>query len=206
MTGPRVVPAYGFGINVSPVVGSSVEPIAAQTAEGLGFDFLSVNDHLHGPQSCLEAWTVLSWIAASTTRIRVATRVLGLPYRHPVVLAKMAETFDRLSGGRLILGLGAGSGEAEFEAIGLNAPPLRDRLTAPEEAITIARGRLVRVDPDVRGSSSTAPTLSRSSAKPAHAIPIWLGTVGARGLTLAGRLADGWIPSLEFAPRIAWPR
>jgi len=109
-----------FGLNLSPSVTSGPDPVAqARTAEDLGFDFVSANDHVHGPDPRYEAWTMLSWIAAETSRIRVATRVLGLPYRSPAVVAKMAETFDRLSNGRLILGLGAGASDEEFRALGL---------------------------------------------------------------------------------------
>jgi alkanesulfonate monooxygenase SsuD/methylene tetrahydromethanopterin reductase-like flavin-dependent oxidoreductase (luciferase family) len=142
---------------------------------------------------------MLSWIAASTSRLRLATRVLGLPYRPPAVVAKMAETFARLSGGRLILGLGAGSSEEEFRALGLEGRPLRDRFDGLEEAIRIIRGlwseqrysfegRLYRTDE------------AQLEPKPDRPIPIWLGTHGKRGLDLTGRLADGWIPSLASAP------
>src|SRR5207244_824484 len=87
-----------------------------------------------------EAWTALAWIAASTSRIRVAPRVLGVPYRHPAIVAKMAETFDRLSGGRLILGLGAGASDEEFRALGLEVRPAGEKIQGLEEAIRIIRG------------------------------------------------------------------
>src|SRR2546426_3421276 len=98
-----------FGLNIETSTAAGADPVAdARKAEALGFDFVSANDHLHGVDPRYETWTMLSWVAAGTSRIRVATRVLGVPYRNPAVLAKMAETFDRMSGGRLILGLGAG--------------------------------------------------------------------------------------------------
>jgi probable F420-dependent oxidoreductase len=189
-----------FGLNVPTSTDAGSEPIAfAQRAEELGFDFLSLNDHLHGPSPRYEAWTLLSWIAARTSRIRLATRVIGVPYRNPAVLAKMAESFDRLSHGRLILGLGAGSAEQEFRAFGLPATSLRDRITGLEEAIRISRGLWTRP------AYTFAGTLHRTDEaqiepKAAHEIPIWLGTHGKRGLELTGRLADGWIPSLAYAP------
>ena len=189
-----------FGLNVPTSTDAASDPIAfAQRAEELGFDFLSLNDHLHGPSPRYEAWTLLSWIAARTSRIRLVTRVLGVPYRNPAVLAKMAESFDRLSHGRLILGLGAGSGEQEFRAFGLPATPLRDRITGLEEAIRICRGLWTRP------TYTFAGTLHRTDEaqiepKAAHEIPIWLGAHGKRGLELTGRLADGWIPSLAYAP------
>ncbi len=187
-------------MDVSPSVDSPTAAVdAAVTAQELGFDFVSANDHFHQAGPRLEAWTMLSWMAASTTRIRVATRVLGLPYRHPAVLAKMAETFDRLSRGRLILGLGAGSGEHEYSALGLTVPPLRARIAALEEAIQIIRGVWAAPNVTQRGRFYSIRDLE-IEPKPAHAIPIWLGTVGERGLALVGRNADGWFPSLAFAP------
>jgi probable F420-dependent oxidoreductase len=189
-----------FGVNVSTSVTTGSDPIAAaKAAEALGFDFVSASDHLHGDAPTFEPWTMLSWIAAATSRIRVATRVLGVPYRHPPVVAKMAETLDRLSGGRLILGLGGGYSDEEFRAFGLGAHSPRDKIDGLEEAILIARGmwsdpgftfegRLHRVE------------AARLEPKPEHRIPIWLGTYGNRALRVTGRLADGWIPSLGFAP------
>src|SRR5882672_1842933 len=118
-----------FGLGVSPFVTPGFDPIGyGQRAEELGFDFLSTSDHPCTTTPAYEAWTVLSWIAASTNRIRIATRVLGVPYRPPAVVAKMAETFDRLSGGRLILGLGGGHSDEEFRAFGLRVPSARDKV------------------------------------------------------------------------------
>jgi probable F420-dependent oxidoreductase len=192
--------AVSFGLNIPTDAGPGADPVSwAQTAEALGFDFVSINDHVHGPDPRLEAWTVLSWIAASTSRLRLATRVLGLPYRPPAVVAKMAETFDRLSGGRLILGLGAGSSEDEFRALGLEARPLRDRIDGLEEAIRITRG-LWSESSHTFGGRLYRTTGAQLEPKPAHPIPIWVGTHGKRGLALVGRVADGWIPSLAFAP------
>src|SRR2546423_837588 len=103
--------------------GPGFDPVAyGRRAEELGFDLLSISDHPADPGGTYEAWTLLSWIAASTTSIRLATRVLGVPYRSPAVVAKMAETFDRLSGGRLVLGLGGGYSDGEFRAFGLPVP------------------------------------------------------------------------------------
>jgi probable F420-dependent oxidoreductase len=189
-----------FGLNIPADAGLRADPVAlARSAEKLGFDFVSMNDHVHGPVPRLEAWTTLAWIAASTSRIRLATRVLGVPYRPPAIVAKMAETFSRLSRGRLILGLGAGSGEDEFRRLGLDLRPLSERIAALDDAVQITRGlwaggsftyhgRVYRVDD------------AHLEPRPTHAIPIWLGTHGSRGLELTGRLADGWIPSLEYAP------
>jgi probable F420-dependent oxidoreductase len=189
-----------FGLNISPAVASGADPVAdAVRAEEMGFDFVSANDHLHGHGSRYELWTMLSWIAARTSRIRVATRVLGVPYRAPAVVAKMAETFDRLSGGRLILGLGAGYSDEEFHALGLGERSPGEKLTGLEEAIRIMRGMWSEEEFTIEGSMYRTDH-AIIEPKPEHRIPIWLGTFGDRGLALTGRLGDGWIPSLDLAP------
>jgi probable F420-dependent oxidoreductase len=189
-----------FGLNVPTSAARGADPVAAALrAEELGFDFVSVSDHLHGTAPSFETWTMLSWIAASTSRIRVATRVLATPYRTPAVLAKMAETLDRLSGGRLILGLGGGHSDEEFRAFGLPARTPRDKVDGLDEAIRILRGLWSE-----RGFSFDGGHYRTDNAeiepKPEHRIPIWLGTYGNRALSVTGRLADGWIPSLGYAP------
>jgi alkanesulfonate monooxygenase SsuD/methylene tetrahydromethanopterin reductase-like flavin-dependent oxidoreductase (luciferase family) len=188
-----------FGLNIPTAAGPDADPIsAARRAEELGFDFVSSSDHPEGASPTYETWTMLSFLAAATTRIRIATRVLGVPYRAPAMIAKMAETLDRLSGGRLILGLGGGSADDEHRAFGLGVRTPKEKTTGLEEAVTIIRGlwsqpkfsfcgRLYHVDE------------AELEPKPGHAIPIWLGTFGPRALAVTGRLADGWIPSLGYA-------
>jgi alkanesulfonate monooxygenase SsuD/methylene tetrahydromethanopterin reductase-like flavin-dependent oxidoreductase (luciferase family) len=165
----------------------------ALRAERLGFDFISVNDHVLG-EPLYEAWTVLAWLAAITSRIRVVPRVIGLPYREPTLLAKMAETLDRLSEGRLILGLGAGSGDAEYRAMGLPPDTVGHRVTALGEAIEIIRGLWSGEEFSFDGQRYHVDR-ARLLPEPEHRIPIWLGTERPRALRLTGRLGDGWFPS-----------
>src|SRR5687768_6943890 len=177
-----------FGLNVPTTAAKGADPVAAaKRAEELGFDFVSSNDHLHGSSPNNETWTMLSWMAAATSRIHLASRVLATPYRHPAVLAKMAETFDRLSGGRLILGIGGGYSDEEFRAFGLGERSPRDKVDGLEEAVRIVRGlwsepgftfdgRLYRTED------------ARLEPKPERPIPIWLGTYGERALAVTGRL------------------
>lgn len=189
-----------FGLNVSTAATPGTDPVAeARRAEELGFDFVSASDHLHGQQPSYETWTMLSWIAAATSRLRVASRVLAVPYRHPAVLAKMAETLDRLSGGRLILGLGGGYSDEEFRAFGLGTPTPRDKVDGLAEAIHVIRGLWVEPSFGFQGRLYHIDG-AQVEPKPDHRIPIWLGTYGNRALAVTGRLADGWIPSLGFAP------
>jgi probable F420-dependent oxidoreductase len=188
-----------FGVNVSIAPGAGDPVAAAVRAEEFGFDFVSMSDHLHGSVPTYEPWTTLCWIAAVTSRIRVATRVLAVPYRHPAVVAKMAETLDRLSGGRLILGLGGGYSDQEFRAFGLGMLTPRDKVDGLEESIRIARGLWSDESFSFNGRRYRVDG-ARVEPKPGHRIPIWLGTYGNRALALTGRLADGWIPTLELAP------
>ncbi|MFN2595362.1 MAG: LLM class flavin-dependent oxidoreductase [Actinomycetota bacterium] len=186
-----------FGLNVPTTAGPHTDPLVlASRAESGGFDFVSSNDHPCGTQPNYETWTMLTWIAASTRRIRVATRVLGVPYRPPAMVAKMAESLDRLSGGRLILGLGGGYSDDEFRAFGLKVPSPAQKVEGLEDAINIARGLWSETRFTYEGKHYQTKDAD-ITPKPDHAIPIWLGTFGKRALALTGRLADGWIPSLS---------
>jgi alkanesulfonate monooxygenase SsuD/methylene tetrahydromethanopterin reductase-like flavin-dependent oxidoreductase (luciferase family) len=125
--------------------------------------------------------------------------VLGVPYRPPAMVAKMAETLDRLSGGRLILGLGGGYSDEEFRAFGLDVPSAAQKVTGLRESIQIIRG--LWSEPRLTFAGERYRTQDAElEPKPAHRIPIWLGTFGPRALGVTGELADGWIPSLGFAP------
>jgi len=190
-------PVIGLGVSTTP--GPEIDPIAeAIIAESVGFDFVSASDHLHGETPTYEPWSLLTWIAASTSHIRVASRVLAIPYRPPAVTAKMAETVDRLSNGRLILGLGAGYLDDEFRAFGLPVTSLRDKIDGVAEAIDIVRGLWTEPALTFHGRLHLTEA-ARIEPKPDHQIPIWLGTYGPRALDITGRMADGWIPSLGFA-------
>jgi probable F420-dependent oxidoreductase len=189
-----------IGVSVTSSVEPGSDPVAqARLAEDLGFDFVSASDHLHGDAPTYEPWTLLSWIGSVTTRIRMLTRVLATPYRNPAVVAKMAETFDRLSAGRLILGMGGGYSDEEFRAFGVGHRTPRDKVDGLEEAIRIVRGLWSEPGLTFDGRFAQVEE-ARLEPRPDHPIPIWLGTYGPRALDLTGRLADGWIPTLELAP------
>src|SRR5262245_5287596 len=118
-----------FGLDLpASVVGHADPAEAARRAEDLGYDFVSTSDHPCGVDPTYETWTMLTWIAARTSRIGIATRVLGVPYRPPAMVAKMAESLDRLSAGRLVLGLGGGFADHEFRAFGLPVPTAREKV------------------------------------------------------------------------------
>ena len=192
--------AIQFGLNIPTSAAPGEDPVAtAIRAEELGFDFVSSSDHPCGNSPTHETWTLLCFIAAATSRIRIATRVLGLPYRPPPMVAKMAETLQRLSGGRLILGLGGGSADEEHRAFGLGVRSPREKVDGLEEAVRIMRGLWTESSFTFEGRRYRTEA-AELEPKPEHPIPIWLGTFGPRALAVTGRLADGWIPSLGYAP------
>ncbi len=189
-----------FGVNVSTSARDGDNPVAeAMRAEALGYDFVSANDHPCGTQASYETWTMLTWIAAKTTRIKVASRVLGVPYRAPAMVAKMAESLDRFSDGRLILGMGAGYSDDEFKAFGFPVPSPKEKIEGLEEAVRIVRGLWTSPSFTFEGRHHRTDA-ANIEPKPAHRTPIWLGTFGKQSLAVTGRVADGWIPTLEMAP------
>ena len=193
-----------IGIDLPATVTEEGPVDAARTAEGLGFDFVSASDHPAGTDPSYETWTMLAFVAANTSRIGIATRVLGVPYRPPGMVAKMAETLSRLSGGRLILGLGGGASDDEFRQLGLGVPTAAQKVTGLEEAVDIIRGLWTERDFSYSGTRYRTER-ANIEPKPQSTIPIWFGTYGPRALELTGRIADGWIPSLGFAPEQKLP-
>jgi len=194
-----------FGVNVSTSAAPGADPVAdARTAEDLGFDFVSASDHPGSARPSYETWTLLAWIAATTSRVSVLPRVLGVPFRAPALVAKAAESLDRLSGGRLLLGLGAGGDDSEFRALGLPVRTPAEKVRGLEEVVQILKG--LWSEPSLTHHGTIYRTEeARLEPKPAHRIPIWLGTFGERALEVTGRVADGWIPSRGYVPDEALP-
>lgn len=189
-----------FGTNVVPSVGGRTDPVEdALHAESLGFDLVTLWDHPHGEHPSYETWTLLTWIAARTERIRIGTNVLGLPFRLPALTAKMAESLHRLSGGRLVLGLGAGGTDAEFAGFGAPMRTPGEKVEALEEGLRIIRGTWAESPFSFEGRHYRARD-ALLEPKPDPPIPIWLGVYGDRALGVAGRLADGWLPSMFYLP------
>lgn len=127
-----------FGIDVGPAPDFSVSIAWVRLIEALGFDSFWMRDHpARAPE---DPFTYLAAIAASTTRIRLGTLVACTRYRHPMLLARVAADVDRLSGGRLVLGLGGGWDAREFAQMGLPFPTPGERLDALEETIHALAG------------------------------------------------------------------
>ncbi len=130
-----------------------------QAAEKAGFDMVTVMDHFYqirgvGPEEApmLEAYTLLSGLAARTSRVRLGTMVSGVTYRNPALLAKMVTTLDIVSGGRAILGLGAAWNEDEHQGYGFDFPPMRERMDRLEEALEICHLMFTEQRPSFQGT------------------------------------------------------
>ena len=168
----------------------------ATTAEAIGFDALWISDHVgfgdpDGAWSgAWESWTLLSALAAATTRVRLGTYVSAAPFRNPALLAKMAETLDEVSGGRMILGLGAGWNEAEFRAFGF---PFERRFDRFEDGLRIITSmlRTGRADHDGHLDSAHGAVNKPRGPRPAG-LPVMVGAAGPRMLRLTAELADEW--------------
>jgi alkanesulfonate monooxygenase SsuD/methylene tetrahydromethanopterin reductase-like flavin-dependent oxidoreductase (luciferase family) len=187
--------AIKFGYFLIPNADSPLLQIA-QEVERLGLDYIAVQDHPY-QRRFVDTWTLLSMIAARTSRIGLFPDVANLPLRPPAVMAKAAASIDVLSGGRFELGLGAGSFWDAIEAYGGPRRSPGTALEALAEAIEVIRKvwsgeRNLRFEGQhyrLRGA--------HSGPVPAHPIGIWLGVLGPRALKLAGREANGWVPSFR---------
>jgi probable F420-dependent oxidoreductase len=168
----------------------------ARAAEDVGFDAIWVSDHVGfgDPEGewngSWESWTLLSALAASSERVTLGTYVTCVPFRNPALLAKMAETLDEVSGGRLILGLGAGWNEPEFRAYGF---PFENRFDRFEDSLRIIASMLRTGTAHHEGRTAQArgARLDPRGPRP-RGLPIMVGAGGPRMLRLTAELADHW--------------
>lgn len=189
-----------FGVFLTPSAADPETVVSlARTAEESGFDLVTVQDHPYQPRF-LDAWTLLSYLGAATERVQLSANVHNLPLRPPAVLARSAASLDLLTGGRIMLGLGAG---AFWDAIVAMGGPRRtpgEGVDALSEAIDVIRALW---DTSERGGVFLDGTHypvdgAKRGPAPAHAIPICVGAYKPRMLRLVGRQADGWWPSLPM--------
>jgi probable F420-dependent oxidoreductase len=180
----------------------------ARTCDDVGFDYIAVCDHVAIPSDRAEAMSTvwydtvatLGWLAAVTTRTRLLSHVWVAPYRHPLVTAKAFGTIDELSGGRVILGVGAGHLEAEFDALGV---PFAERGRLTDEAIDGVRAAWSdefgwHRSASGIGSGTGTGTGSAFGQRPrpvqAGGPPIWVGGSSPPALRRAALRGDGWLP------------
>jgi probable F420-dependent oxidoreductase len=208
------LPHYGFSFPDHGPVSFARAAHYARLAERLGFDSVWVSDHFYlsieryggGPEKhdALEPVVTLAGLATLTEQVRLGTLVLGVPFRHPSVLAKAAVTLDGLSGGRLDLGLGSGWYEDEFRDFGIPFGTTGERFSMLEEAMQVL-GLLFdgRAPVSFEGEHYTLhDALLRPRPVQRPRIPLWLGAKGGpRALKLAARHADGWNLSWKGTPQ-----
>ena len=165
----------------------------ARHVEALGLDALFVGDHLAGAMPVMDSTVTLGAVAASTTRIRLGFGVMVLPLRHPAWAAKQIATLQRLSGDRVILGVGIGGaphGTAAFDAVGV---PFGERGRRTDAALEVLPGL-------ISGKPTLLPSGPSIALEPgAEVPPIWVGGGSAPAVRRAVEHADAWFPSEVLA-------
>jgi alkanesulfonate monooxygenase SsuD/methylene tetrahydromethanopterin reductase-like flavin-dependent oxidoreductase (luciferase family) len=166
---------------------------AAVAARDCGFAAASVNDHFVFSTPWLDGPTALAAVIEHTAPLELATTVSLVALRGPVALAKSLAAIDLLSGGRLVAGVGPGSSQRDYDAVGI---AFEDRWPRFEEAVALLR-RLLAGESATRGERFAVPDqpLAPAPARPGG-VPIWIGSWGsAAGLRRVARLGDGWLAS-----------
>lgn len=166
------------------------------TAEALGFDAFFLSDHYaaDGQNDLVETWTVLPYLAAKTEHIRLGTNVTPITFRPPGMLAKIVATADLLSGGRIILGVGAGWFRKEFDMFS-RWHDHRERVSQFREALEVLIQLWTRNEVTYAGDfyQLTDVVLEPKPLQKPYP-PIWFGGYGRRMLGYAGTYGDGWVP------------
>lgn len=180
---------------------AGIEELAriAEAADRLGFAHLTCSEHVAVPvdiarQRGATYWDPLAtfgYLAARTRRVRLATQVLVLGYHHPLEIAKRYGTLDQVSGGRLVLGLGVGTLQEEFELL---EAPFAGRGARADDALRALRASLGAEEPSYAGSHYSFKDLVVRPAAQQDRVPLWIGGSSLKSLQRAATLADGWVP------------
>lgn len=204
----------GFNLPISgPLSAPETMVRIARQGEALGYDYLTLTDHIvlpnlrapgypysesgefygEGPQRRHEQLTAAAFIAATTSRIRLVLAVMVVPHRPAVLAAKMLSTIDVLSGGRLVVGIGAGWLQAEFDAV--VTTPFAERGRVTDEYIGAFRELWTKETPRFDGTWARFDGLT-CEPKPVQKPhpPIWVGGESGPSLRRAARLGDAWYP------------
>jgi alkanesulfonate monooxygenase SsuD/methylene tetrahydromethanopterin reductase-like flavin-dependent oxidoreductase (luciferase family) len=189
-----------FGVSVEPLA----DPLDWATrvttaADRAGLDLVGIQDHPY-QRRFLDTWTLISTLVPITGRVRFFPDVANLPLRPPAMLAKAAASLDVLSGGRIEMGLGAGTFWDAVVGMGGPRRSPGEAVRSVEEAIQVMRlvwseERSLRFEGEFYSLKGMRP-----GPHPVHDIGIWVGAYGPRMLNLIGRLADGWVPSYGYSP------
>lgn len=171
----------------------------AQACDAAGFDYVAVCDHVAIPSAHAEAMSTswwdtiatLSYVAAVTERVRLLSHVYVLPYRHPLVVAKAWATLDALSGGRAILGVGAGHVRDEFALLDV---PFDERGRLLDEAIDAVRAAFADEFPAHKGERWHFEGAGQRPRPAQASLPIWVGGSSKPAMRRAAERGDGWLP------------
>lgn len=188
MSVPRVV--FGFGAHHTIADGPALLR-AAQQADRAGLDLVSVSDHPYFGAR-LDAYAVVGFVLGRTERLSAFANVTNLPTRPAAMLARTVTSLSALSGGRVVLGLGAGGLWDRITEFGVPRLSPGAAVDAFEEAIVLIR-KLSGGGPPVSHDGPHHRVRDLEPA-PVPAPPVWTGSVGPRSLAATGRVADGWIP------------
>jgi probable F420-dependent oxidoreductase len=184
----------------------------AVEGEAMGFDYLTVTDHVVLPDTKVPGYPYsesgafyeeaplerheqlvgMAWIAAKTSRIRLVAAVLVVPHRPAVLAAKMLSTLDVLSGGRLVVGIGAGWLETEFDAV--VTTPFPDRGKVTDEYIDAFRVLWTEAKPKFAGKFVKFDGIVLEPKPVQKPVPIWVGGEGLNAIRRAARVAEAWYP------------
>jgi alkanesulfonate monooxygenase SsuD/methylene tetrahydromethanopterin reductase-like flavin-dependent oxidoreductase (luciferase family) len=181
-----------FGVNLTGPDRPYAELVAtARVAEEAGFSTLAFTDR--PPENNLEAWTTATAIGVQTQRVFLTHNTLNVPFRNTALLSKMATSLDVITGGRVILTLGAGAADAHFVSYGAPWASPGERFTDLRDAVGILRGTWANTSFTYVGRRERVEN-AVVLPKPVHGtIPIYVGALGPRMMRYTGATADGWL-------------
>jgi probable F420-dependent oxidoreductase len=195
-----------------PLTASDSLTRIATEAEMLGFDYVTVSDHILIPTDIAsrypytesgefpsgarvdrhEQLTTATWVAAKTSKLRIVTSVMVVPHRPAVLTAKILATIDVLSKGRLTLGIGAGWMQEEFEAVG--TPPFAERGAVTDEYMMACKELWEKDNPNFEGKYTRFSNVVFQPKPVQQPIPIWVGGESGPALRRTAKYADAWYP------------
>ncbi|MGH9191094.1 MAG: TIGR03619 family F420-dependent LLM class oxidoreductase [Acidimicrobiales bacterium] len=207
-----------LGLNV-PNFGPGTTPATlrswVQFAEETGFSLVMMSDHVAPtpdvtalyPAPFYDPFTTLSWLASYTTRLSLGTSVAIVPYRHPLVTARMSANLDQFTGGRFVLGVGVGWSEPEFGALGVSFPE-RGRIT--DEFLAVITRAWTEPSLSFTGDHVQFRDVATGPAPVRHpGPPLWVGGMGEGAIRRAARFGDAWHavnPGRDWLQNVALPR